>query len=816
MDFDNGMSVSLLYEYFFLVIVTISFLVNNVFAEDLDRYYTNCLLLGFAFFFFITVIVIIYLRCICSNNNKIIKGKATDSLHLLESQPIEFPHVSKSAVRSIHNIDNLVLLESVGKGSYGTVWKGKLNDTIVAVKVFEDADKRFIVNECRIYSLPFMNHSSLPQFYGYKEMLNESGYRQHCIAIEYGPLGSLQNYLNEHTLDWSQLCKFINSIVQAVAYLHTEVFKENKHKPSIAHRDLCSSNIVVKADMTCLICDYQFAVQFVDNRNPLIEDRSMVGTARYMAPELLEGAINFRQCESSLKQADIYALGLILWEISSRCIDLYQGIDVPLYKLPFEQEVGPTPTFDQLKVLVNRHKARPLFPDIWKDSNPAIRLLKETIVECWDHEPEARLTALCIEERSLELPLLWTRYKMETLSNCCVVTSLQQQFKSLQNNTSSNNNCSLNNAYCSNKTELCSHETSVLNDALEAKYSQSNCYINKFENSLHYKYNNHHHLLHHPHHKHHFYQMALNNSKKQDLNSTMEKNLHAAAVISNQPKLTLPLQPHQARNPCIERNLMLNTTDEYDGLLEQGLKFQTKNYIKSNTGTDSLQENADHDMNHGDYSENRALIRLSLPMPISYVQNPVGIDSETPVVKEKDTNKYQNCNQPTLEAVKLNFFEMIKLKLAHLSYINKSKHKASTEDCEKARIPNSGAPPGTNFFAKNGPEYLKSSNMNSSICNLNSNPNNLNSLALNSSSLISPECDLSYSNTKDLSFQSCDTKGLLANTTGSATQRHLISQLEKLNNQIENLDVYMSANKIEPVNENDDNCVDESLLLQTQ
>ena len=54
-------------------------------------------------------------------------------------------------------------------------------------------------------------------------------------------------------------------------------------------------------------------------------DCLQVGTLRYMAPELLDGAVNLRDCEASLKQIDMYALGLVLWEISSRCIDLYQG-----------------------------------------------------------------------------------------------------------------------------------------------------------------------------------------------------------------------------------------------------------------------------------------------------------------------------------------------------------------------------------------------------------------------------------------------------------------------------------------------------------
>lgn len=44
-----------------------------------------------------------------------------------------------------------------------------------------------------------------------------------------------------------------------------------------------------------------------------------------MAPEVLEGAVNLRDCESALKQVDMYALGLIYWETFMRCTDLFPG-----------------------------------------------------------------------------------------------------------------------------------------------------------------------------------------------------------------------------------------------------------------------------------------------------------------------------------------------------------------------------------------------------------------------------------------------------------------------------------------------------------
>ena len=43
-----------------------------------------------------------------------------------------------------------------------------------------------------------------------------------------------------------------------------------------------------------------------------------VGTARYMAPEVLESRINLENIES-FKQTDVYSMALVLWEITSRC-----------------------------------------------------------------------------------------------------------------------------------------------------------------------------------------------------------------------------------------------------------------------------------------------------------------------------------------------------------------------------------------------------------------------------------------------------------------------------------------------------------------
>ena len=49
-----------------------------------------------------------------------------------------------------------------------------------------------------------------------------------------------------------------------------------------------------------------------------------VGSVRYLSPELLEGAVNLSDPAAALRQADVYAMGLTLWEVARRCKDLYQ------------------------------------------------------------------------------------------------------------------------------------------------------------------------------------------------------------------------------------------------------------------------------------------------------------------------------------------------------------------------------------------------------------------------------------------------------------------------------------------------------------
>lgn len=51
------------------------------------------------------------------------------------------------------------------------------------------------------------------------------------------------------------------------------------------------------------------------------------GTQRYMAPELLDKTLDLQDWGTALRRADVYSLALLLWEILSRCPDLWPGKD---------------------------------------------------------------------------------------------------------------------------------------------------------------------------------------------------------------------------------------------------------------------------------------------------------------------------------------------------------------------------------------------------------------------------------------------------------------------------------------------------------
>lgn len=294
-----------------------------------------------------------------------------------------------------YSIDKLKLCGIIGQGRYGSVWRGLVEDQEVAVKVFPPHHRNYFLNEHELYKVANENSALLKCFGGGERCQTPGGLSDYILIFSLEQ-ECLQEYLKNHTIDLSTLCKMSLGVAKGLAHLHSDL-----GKPCIAHRDINSRNVLVRADLSCCVCDLGLAVIPRRTENHSLSE---AGTLRYMAPEVLEGAVNLRDCESALKQIDVYSLGLVLWELGTRCTDM-QVVEPQPYAPPFYKEVGENPTLEQMQALVSRRKARPLWPPSWRDT-AAARLLCETAEDCWDQDAEARLTSLCVEERLLELPTL--------------------------------------------------------------------------------------------------------------------------------------------------------------------------------------------------------------------------------------------------------------------------------------------------------------------------------------------------------------------------------------------------------------------------
>ncbi|CAG9821661.1 unnamed protein product [Phaedon cochleariae] len=371
-----------------------------------------------------------------------------------------------------YSLEKLKMIEVIGQGRYGSVWRGTVEDREVAVKVFPAHHRNVFLNEREAYEVAG-EHRGLLECFGGGELVTPTGAVDYVLLLGLEQR-SLQDHLKQHTVDLPTLAKMSLGVARGLAHLHSDV-----ERPCVAHRDLNTRNVLVRADLSCCVCDLGLAVVPRRSENKAISE---AGTLRYMAPEVLEGAVNLRDCESALKQIDIYALGLVLWELGSRCTDVQNAEPSP-YAPPFSKEAGENPSLEQMQTLVSRKKARPLWPVSWKDT-AAARLLCETAEDCWDQDAEARLTALCVAERLTELPSLKGR--------------VLHPHRPPASPTLINNN----------------HLHDVQFDAS----------VNTIET-------------------------LLSPSEENCKNS----NQLAACVV--------PLQPHQGRNPCMERNLLSGSSD---------------------------------------------------------------------------------------------------------------------------------------------------------------------------------------------------------------------------------------------------------------
>uniref|UniRef100_A0A8W7PEY1 receptor protein serine/threonine kinase n=1 Tax=Anopheles coluzzii TaxID=1518534 RepID=A0A8W7PEY1_ANOCL len=294
--------------------------------------------------------------------------------------------VQRSIARQIQ------LVDVIGKGRFGEVWRGRWRGENVAVKIFSSREECSWSREAEIYQTIMLRHENILGFIAADNKDNGT-WTQLWLVTDYHENGSLFDFLTARCVDPDTMLEMAFSIATGLAHLHMDIVG-TRGKPAIAHRDLKSKNILVKSNLTCCIGDLGLAVRHIVATDTVDQPSThRVGTKRYMAPEVLDETINVSQFDS-FKRADVYALGLVLWEIARRCnVDgVYDE-----YQLPFYDVVQPDPTIEEMRKVVCVDQHRPSIPSRWIACD-TLHAISKVMKECWYQHPAARLSSLRIKK----------------------------------------------------------------------------------------------------------------------------------------------------------------------------------------------------------------------------------------------------------------------------------------------------------------------------------------------------------------------------------------------------------------------------------
>eukprot|EP01036_Dinobryon_divergens_P032656 gene32656-42296_t len=185
--------------------------------------------------------------------------------------------------------------EQIGGGGVGVIYKGYFRSQPVALKTLFDSRisdelRSEYMNELLVMSK--VKHSNIVGFVGAcMTPPNLCFVMELCECSLYKLL-----HVERYRFSMRDNIQMAIDVASAMEYLHSL-------SPPIIHRDLKSLNILKAFNGSLKICDFGL----VKNKN------TTAGTPAYMAPELLEN-------RSYNKSVDVYAFGILLWELLSGSI----------------------------------------------------------------------------------------------------------------------------------------------------------------------------------------------------------------------------------------------------------------------------------------------------------------------------------------------------------------------------------------------------------------------------------------------------------------------------------------------------------------
>lgn len=295
---------------------------------------------------------------------------------------------------------DITLLERIGQGRYGQVWKSKWLEDLVAVKTFASNDSKSWENEINIYLTQCLRDDNILGFIA-ADNVDRGIYTELWIITDYHENGALYDYLNNKTISPEQMIKMALSMIKGLVHLHRPIIG-CKGKLPLAHCDLKTKNILVKKDLTCCIGDLGLALcGDIDGQLPAGNVDIRSGTKRYMAPEIINRSIDGNSI-GAYQKADMYSMSLVFWEMLRRCEFIEPETNKLIkfdYQLPYYEHVDANPDENQMHDVVYVKKLRPEMLTVWKNYNlDCVREFSNLIEELWHENPDGRLKSLSVKK----------------------------------------------------------------------------------------------------------------------------------------------------------------------------------------------------------------------------------------------------------------------------------------------------------------------------------------------------------------------------------------------------------------------------------
>ncbi|KAM1011194.1 hypothetical protein FF1_046432 [Malus domestica] len=188
----------------------------------------------------------------------------------------------------------------LGKGGFGTVYHGHIDDTQVAVKMLSRSSvqgfQQFLTE---VDLLMRVHHRNLTSLVGYCNDETNIG-----LIYEYMANGNLREHLSgsrSNILSWGDRLQIAIEAAQGLEYLHYGC------SPPIIHRDVKSTNILLNEKFEAKLSDFGISRSFPTEDGTHITT-NIAGTPGYLDPEYYASyRLN--------KESDVYSFGIVLLEI---------------------------------------------------------------------------------------------------------------------------------------------------------------------------------------------------------------------------------------------------------------------------------------------------------------------------------------------------------------------------------------------------------------------------------------------------------------------------------------------------------------------